>query len=379
MNGVLGLCELLASARAPGVDLDQLHTLRASAQELLRIVEQLIDFVRLEEGRLPLASETFRPDAELRAAVVAARLEVETTSASELSELVPVRVAIAPGAGRAVQGDARRVRQLVRALVSNALRFSHQGAVDVALTRERDLLVVEVRDGGPGISDARIALVFQPFHAERSRRGLGVGLGLATAKRLAERMGGALTIQSAVGGGTRVRLEVPVAPPPGAALGAPKPRLGRGDRVLVVDDDATNRHVAALMLARLGLEADGIASGAEAVEVALRGGHALVLLDLGLPDLDGAEVARRLRATEDPARRLPIYALTGSDDLDERDAALGAGIDAILEKPLRAAALRALLEDPQHLDGRPEAIGATTTLPPPMAEPVRRTQPPSPF
>jgi DNA-binding response OmpR family regulator len=133
------------------------------------------------------------------------------------------------------------------------------------------------------------------------------------------------------------------------------------------------------MLARLGLEADGIASGAEAVEVALRGGHALVLLDLGLPDLDGAEVARRLRATEDPARRLPIYALTGSDDLDERDAALGAGIDAILEKPLRAAALRALLEDPQHLDGRPEAIGATTTLPPPMAEPVRRTQPPSPF
>jgi hypothetical protein len=94
-----------------------------------------------------------------------------------------------------------------------------------------------------------------------------VGLGLATAKRLAERMGGALTIQSAVGGGTRVRLEVPVAPPPGAALGAPKPRLGRGDRVLVVDDDATNRHVAALMLARLGLEADGIASGAEAVSL----------------------------------------------------------------------------------------------------------------
>ncbi len=373
MNGVLGLCELLAGARAPGVDLDQLHTLRASAQELLRIVDQLIDFVRLEEGRLPLASETFQPDAEVRAAVVAAQLEVETTSAGEASELVPVRVSIARGAGRAVQGDARRVRQLVRALVSNALRFSHNGAVEVALTRDGDALVVEILDRGPGISEARVALVFQPFHAERSRRGLGVGLGLATAKRLAERMGGALTVQSAVGGGTRVRLQVPVTPPPARGLPAPSPRLGRGDRVLVVDDDATNRHVATLMLARLGLEADGVASGAEAVEVALRGGHALVLLDLGLPDLDGAEVARRVRAAEDPSRRLPIYALTGSDDEEERCAALDAGVDAILEKPLRAATLHALLDAPVILDGR---TGATGTLPPPPYGTSRPTSPP---
>jgi CheY-like chemotaxis protein len=161
-------------------------------------------------------------------------------------------------------------------------------------------------------------------------------------------MGGRFALRSALGEGTSAELSIPLGPATGAGArvrAVQSLQLARGDRVLVVDDDATNRHVASLMLARLGLSADLAATGEDALAQSASGAHALVLLDLGLPDLDGVEVARALRAREAPGAPVPLYALTGSDDPVERAAALAAGVDGILDKPLRLDALRALVGD----------------------------------
>lgn len=348
MNGVLGMGELLASGPLTAEQQEQLQTLRSSAQELLRIVDQLIDFVRLEEGRLVLGDAPLRPDVELSQAIATARLEL-------VSDVPPppldqrVHASVPPW----IRGDAARLRQLCRALVSNALRFSQRGRVEVDLSWSRGVLTVQVSDGGPGMTEAAAALAFEPFNAERSQRGLGIGLGLVTSRRLTEFMGGTLALTSSVESGTTVVLTLP-APAVDGPQPAPAPETPRlpvvsaerpaSDRVLVVDDDVTNRQVATLMLARLGLQVDAVATGLDAVAAAGRGGHALVLLDLHLPDVDGVEVARRIRSAEASGRHVPIYALTGSDDPAERGAALAAGMDGILDKPLRAAALKAVVQ-----------------------------------
>jgi signal transduction histidine kinase/DNA-binding response OmpR family regulator len=364
MNGVLGMSELLASEALTDEQREQLQTLRSSAQELLRIVDQLIDFVRLEEGRLVLSDAPLRPEVELSQAIAAARQEL-------VSDLPPPPLdqRVQPSVPAWVRGDAQRVRQLARALVSNALRFSQRGRIEAELSWSDGALELRVSDGGPGMTAEAAALAFEPFNAERSQRGLGIGLGLATARHLTARMGGTLSLVSTPDGGTTVRLTIPaplteapqppapwpqrrapqppmIAATPPAARPATTPSASHelGVRVLVVDDDVTNRQVATLMLARLGVVADPVATGLDAVAAAGRGGHRLVLLDLHLPDVDGAEVARRIRAAEDSGQHLPIVALTGSDDPAERQAALAAGVDRILDKPLRAAALREVLE-----------------------------------
>ena len=349
MNGVVGMSELLASEELTDEQREQLQTLRSSAQELLRIVDQLIDFVRLEEGRLVLSDAPLRPEVELSQAIAAARQELVSDVPPP-----PLDQRVQPSVPAWVRGDAHRVRQLARALVSNALRFSQRGRIEAELSWSDDALHLRVSDGGPGMTAKAAALAFEPFHAERSQRGMGIGLGLATARHLTERMGGTLLLVSTPDRGTTVHLtipapltETPPQPTPQAhARPPPSTSASRdlGVRVLVVDDDVTNRQVATLMLARLGVQADPVANGLDAVAAAGRGGHRLVLLDLHLPDVEGAEVARRIRAAEAAGQHLPIIALTGSDDPAERQAALAAGVDRILDKPLRAAALREVLE-----------------------------------
>jgi len=237
-------------------------------------------------------------------------------------------------------------------LVSNALKFTRDGAVAVAVTYERKgrpALILSVRDTGIGMTPEVQRQLFRPFtqaDASITRRFGGTGLGLAISHRLASLLGGSLTVESEPGVGSTFTLRVPVTlvrnreetPLSSTPSFAPGPAL----RVLVAEDNAVNQKVIALMLGRLGHRVDTVANGAEAIEAVERAPYDVVLMDVQMPEIDGLAATRAIRAM--PAhRRVPIVALTANVFAEDRARCTEAGMTDFLAKPVRREALITLL------------------------------------
>jgi signal transduction histidine kinase/CheY-like chemotaxis protein len=362
LNGVIGLNTLLVDTALDAEQRRLVELARLSGESLLHLLNDLLDFSKIESGHVELETLGFDP----------ARLCREVTDlTSEWARDKSIRVVqqLEPGLPATLRGDVARLRQILVNLVSNAVKFTERGEIALHVSfraegRERGWLRVEVRDTGIGIAAADLARLFTPFtqvDASTTRQYGGTGLGLTISKRLAVLMGGTIDVSSTPGVGSCFRIELPfvigsqaVAEP--AAVPAPAPPAERPLRVLVAEDNSVNQVVASAMLKRLGVRADLVDNGLAAVEALAQEPYDLVLMDCRMPVMDGYEACRAIRRRESEGHHngsahVPIIAMTASAIQGDREHCLEVGMDDYLAKPVRLTDLSAVLE--RWLPARP--------------------------
>ena len=342
-HGVLGMNALLLDSGLDAEQTESAKAIRRSAQALVAVVDDVLDFSRLEAGRTELRTGRFDPRAPVREAMgVVAPLAAER--GLELQTTIEDDV---PGS---ILGDADRVRQVLINLVGNAVKYTEQGRVELTVSGG-ERLRFEVRDTGVGLTDEAAATVFEPFTQADSfitRPQGGAGLGLAICHELVLLMGGSLGVESAAGEGSLFWFEVPAREPeetipvaasqPGAALGAVM-----SGRILIVDDNDIGRQLAVRVVERLGCAVEVARNGREAVERASEGGYDLILMDCQMPGMDGYEAASEIRRLEDDGPRTPIIAVTAHALDFERQRCTDAGMDDYLAKPFPPEGLVAVV------------------------------------
>lgn len=352
LNGVLGCVELLLDDKRVAPPHRELaETIRTSGELLLTVINDALEFASAQAGRLRLQERTFAP----RSIVESASRVLRPLAASRAIDLhVHVDDDVPPW----VRGDPIRIKQVLMNLATNALKFTEEGivrvALDVVTTPEGDRsLRWSVTDTGTGIPKEQWARIFEPFvQGDRSstRRFGGSGLGLAISKQLADLMGGQIGLDSELGRGSRFWLCLPERPAiaPQKTITGQLPGPGRVlCRVLLVEDNVVNQKVACRMLSRAGASVEVAQDGAEGVELHRAGYYDLVLMDCHMPRMDGYDATRAIRAYETGVKavRTPIYALTANVLPEDHEKCRRAGMDGVLAKPLRLDRLRELLDE----------------------------------
>jgi signal transduction histidine kinase/CheY-like chemotaxis protein/HPt (histidine-containing phosphotransfer) domain-containing protein len=349
MNGIVGMARLLQETSLGRDQREYADIIVSSARALLRIIDDLLDISKVEAGAFDLEALDFEPRRVVDEVVRLLRPEAE-------SKRLALSATVDPAVPKEARGDPGRLRQALVNLVGNAVKFTESGAVTVLAeaaeeTAEGWVLRFEVRDTGIGIDAAAQERLFKPFSqadSSTTRRFGGTGLGLAISRRLIELMGGRIEVTSAPGAGSTFAFTVRLARPAGAAAAAaPSPLAAPGarrGRVLVAEDNEVNQKVTAVMLDRLGFDADVAGSGDEAVAAAQRRRYDVILMDGQMPGMDGFEATARIRAFEGPVRRTPIVALTASAMRGDRERYLEAGMDDYVAKPMTPEQLAEVLE-----------------------------------
>ncbi len=351
MNGVIGMTELLAATPLDAGQREITETIRSSGQILLAIINDVLDLSTIESGQLALDKSPFALGSVLSQAV---KVVSPAAAAKGLAIEVDADAAIPAH----LVGDPLRLGQVLVNLLSNAVKFTDVGRVTVstrlvpAAGTATAAIRIEVRDSGIGIEPERLSRLFQPFEqgdASMSRRFGGTGLGLAISKRLIELMDGRLWGRSQPGVGSTFSLELPLraaetpsvpSRPLPAALPEPKPISPL--RLLIAEDNPVNQRVASRMLQKLGYQADVVENGRLAVEAAERQAYDVIFMDVQMPELDGLEATRRIKARTGVSPW--IIALTAHALDDDRQQCLAAGMNDFLSKPVQLTELTAALE-----------------------------------
>lgn len=343
MNAILGFAEVALLEQPDANQCEHLEKIVAATKSLLRVVDDVLDFERIDSGKLELETLDFRIEDVLQNV----RDVVERAATAKGLAL---RFKVGDNMPRRLKGDAGRVSQVLMNLCANAVKFTSRGFIEVVVEAEkvseaRVTLHFEVRDTGIGMSPEAQARLFQPFmqaDTSTTRRYGGTGLGLAICKRLIELMGGRIWIESAAGEGTVVFFTIDCAlgdtQAPAAAVareGLPEEAVMLyGKRVLVVDDHPINRMLMAKLLKLANAEAVPAENGLDALRVLQQEGKVdLVLMDLRMPEMDGYEATRRIRA-DDRWAKLPIVAVTASAATYERARCLAVGMNDVIVKPI---------------------------------------------
>jgi signal transduction histidine kinase/DNA-binding response OmpR family regulator len=353
MNGVLGMLEVLEHQGLSEDQCDTLAVIRGSADALLRIIDDVLDFSKIEAGRMELEEIPFSLSGMVTSAV-------QTFRRQAVAKRLRIGAAVRSGSADALIGDPVRVRQILFNLLGNAVKFTERGGVRLRagtapLGEGRQRVTLTVADSGIGMDDPQLARLFQPFaqaDSSTTRRFGGTGLGLSIVRRLAQLMGGDVTVKSALGKGSEftVTLVLQAAsqaiPPSDTATPMQPLAYVPGGRVLVVDDHAVNRQVLLHQLGMLGLEADAAADGAEALSLWRPGRYAVVLADIHMPRMDGYSLTAAIRAheTEFAVPRTPIVAVTANALRGEKERCLEAGMSDYIAKPVTIARLRGKLQ-----------------------------------
>jgi signal transduction histidine kinase/DNA-binding response OmpR family regulator len=384
LNGVLGMVEVLERQGLDKAQQRTVATMRDSAHALLRIIDDVLDFSKIEAGRLELEETGFSLSELVHSVVATFR---QQTAAKGLA----LHLDIAPGSADALVGDPTRVRQILLNLVGNALKFTERGSIRIRVGTEplgagRTVLALAVTDTGIGLSPEQCAGLFQPFaqaDSSTTRRFGGTGLGLSIVRRLAQLMQGDIKVESKVGVGSTftVTLAFRAAPVDSpirsltqpASRPRPKRKGSKRVKVLVVDDHPVNRDVLVRQLDLLGIAADAADHGAAALKAWSRGGYAAVLTDLHMPEMDGYELARRIRDAEADGRdtRTPLIAVTANALKGEEQRCLAVGMDAYITKPVGMDKLRATLERWLSVEG--QAARPTAAARAGQTEPIDRS------
>ncbi|MGO4123017.1 AAA family ATPase [Inquilinus sp. YAF38] len=344
MNGVLGMLQILDRDRLGEEQRRYLEIAEESGKSLLDLIDGILDYARLENSQEALDLQDFDLHRLVADAVELIRPQIAARGLGLTLSIDAPPEAI-------LRSDPRRLGRVLINLLSNAVKFTSEGGIDVTVGLDpmpggRSMLRVAVTDTGIGIAPDMHDRIFGDFiQADSSiaRRYGGTGLGLAICRRIADLLGGTLTVNSAPGAGSTFRLAVPVTPGT-ATPEAPAPVVaGPALSVLVVDDDPINRAVAAGLLGRLGHRVTLADGGPAAIEAAAASVFDVVMMDLHMPGMDGLEATRRIRAL--PGDREPPHILALTADLTDgsRQRCALAGIERILGKPLQLAALQRML------------------------------------
>jgi signal transduction histidine kinase/ActR/RegA family two-component response regulator len=368
MNGVLGYTQMLLETPLNAEQLDCVRTIDASGRGLLVVLNDILDYSKLEAGMLAVESVRF----ELRDVIEdVARLFAPGFAAKGLE----LKVDMPEGADCGIRGDAIRTRQVLVNLLGNALKFTASGHVLLQVRNDSaERTCVEVTDTGIGIDPAVQGRLFDKFvqaDSSTTRRFGGMGLGLAICRQLVELMQGQIGVRSTPGAGATFWFTLPVAggaeavvptmaalpaaplsptpSRPAAAAGASTaamtaPAMPAQPAVLLVEDNDVNRLLAERLLQKLGYKVDLAADGAAAVSLASRTAYPLILMDCHMPVMDGLEATTAIRAMDAQCgRHTPIVAFTAGAMDDERERCLAAGMDGFLAKPIVPDELSAVL------------------------------------
>lgn len=385
LAAMLGMSDLL-DRRDCGPE--QRHTalayLRRACGALLEMVDDITDHASLEQGEVRLRCRTFDLPACLRACADLYRPAAEAKG-------LELQLHLAPQLPRQVSGDSFRLRQALGNLVSNAVKFTEQGRIDVTAGGERlasgaFLLRLDVRDSGPGLEPGEEKAVFESFHRGSAAGGKpGTGLGLNIVRTIARRMGGDVLVRSCPGQGCTFTLEVRLAMAaggPGPESGtpcpaekdaeAPAPAAGplQGLRVLVAEDDAAGRYLLEVRLREQGCTVGLAADGEQVLDMLAAAPWDVILLDAGMPRMDGLTVLERVRAGRSAApRQQAVIVHSAGLPPDEEAHFRSLGVRALLDKPVPPAMLLAALRDvPRGSSGGwqqepPVPCGAEETAP----------------
>ena len=350
MNGVLGHAQHLAEL---GLDAEQrsvVDDILRSGEALLQVLDDVLDFSKLEAGKLRIDSAPFEPRALADDLVVLLGPKARENG-------IALETEIDAGVPFWLVGDAGRIRQVLVNLGGNAVKFTKQGRVVLrvrcdAIEAAVATLRFEVSDTGIGIPASALETIFDAFtqaDASTTRRFGGTGLGLSISRELVQRMGGELGVSSEVGRGSSFWFVLPL-PVCAAPLVSPRERFaarstaGRALRVLAAEDNPVNQRVLRRLLERLGCSVDLASDGAEAVSRLESGEYDLVLMDCQMPGIDGFEATRRIRSLAGSKARIPIVAVTAHALEGDRERCLAAGMDDYVTKPLRPDSLARIVE-----------------------------------
>ena len=361
LNGMLGFAQLLSDSLLDSEQKDYADTISKSGNHLLAIVSGILDFSSIEAGTLAIHVAPLAV-ADL---VKTAEDTVRNTAADKGIELC---CEVAAGVPEQITGDELRIRQVLINLLGNAVKFTSEGSVVLRVAPvsegKRRFLDFSVEDTGIGISSETLGRLFQPFvqaDSTKTRKFGGTGLGLAISKRIAEAMGGAITVASTPGKGSTFTFRFPLESVPSpvsdrertkSALSAHRPPAQTdkapappgGHLVLVVDDDQASSVIAGKMLQGLGYRVECAASGDMALKAFVPGKFSAILMDMAMPVMDGLEATGKIREAEAAAKgRVPIIALTANMLPGDREQCRAAGMDDFLTKPFKKDELAAKL------------------------------------
>ena len=370
LNAVINCLGLLDESELSTAQRRLANTAREAGEALMELVNDILELSNAEAGKLQLRPSVFELTPLLEG--VRAMFQPAATKRG-----IRISLDIATNLPRQIRADPGRLRQVVMNLVSNAAKFSSPGPVNVQVKMvpgedTQPMLQVSVQDHGPAIPPDDAAKLFVPFSRLSNARSAGTpgtGLGLAICERLTRVMGGQLGLRSAPSGGNEFWFTLPLE---AAAAALPNRALTPGSavsllqrpraRILIVEDIPANHLVAATLLRREGFRVDVAESGPAGIALVQRMPYDLVFMDLIMPDMDGLEATRRIRALPDIAARLPIVALTATTSTEDRTRCIAAGMDDMLGKPIRPAALFELV---QSYLGSPNRLVRTAEPPPP--------------
>lgn len=345
LNGILGFAELLLEESDPNVLRETAWIIRDSGKVLLDMISDVLDFSKIESGRLeldpsPVVIRTML--SEIITSISGSALEKHLVVESTVDHAVPVAVFV----------DDKRLRQILLNVLGNAVKFTNEGHIELRLNASAAIdgsvvLFFEIEDTGIGIDPRALEHIFEPFdQADRSvhRQFGGTGLGLSISRKLCRLMQGDLTVQSTLGKGSTfafsVGCELAKFPPPATKIGKAStvPRLAEDFpmSILVVDDVATNRLLACRLLAKMGYDAHTAENGEQAVNMASEKKYHLILMDVFMPGIDGCEATQQIRSRENQTgHRATIFGLSADVMDDNRQRCIESGMDGFLSKPIR--------------------------------------------
>ena len=355
MNGILGMAQLLEDGELDDSQKELVHILRRSSDDLLDLINDVLDFSRLDAGKLTVQTAEFDP---------VAMIEREAARHAEAAQdkSLAFAVDIAADLHRPLVGDEARIGQIVHHLLSNAVKFTERGEIkltarlETAPGEDGKQLSIRVSDTGCGIERDKLEALFEAFtqaDASSTRAHGGAGLGLTIGRRVAEMLGGRLRASSVVGQGSVFKLQVPVGLPAGETAApaastpaAPPQPAEQPIRLLLADDVETNRQVASGLLEALNAEIVAVEDGQAAFDAWKKTRFDLILMDIRMPVMDGHEATQAIRRAEtlDGRRRTPIFAVTGNAARDQVEDYLKAGMDGVVSKPISRGGLMACIE-----------------------------------
>jgi CheY-like chemotaxis protein len=347
LNGVLAMADVMARDELGTRQRERLGVIRESGELLLSVINDVLDLSKIEAGRLELATCDFSLDEMAEGAVSAFQVMAHGKG-------LRFGIAVDPGAAGWWRGDPDRIRQVLSNLVSNAIKFTVEGAVAVRFSLgPTGGLRLTVSDTGIGIAQDKLPTLFEKFiQADNSttRRFGGTGLGLAICRELSQLMGGQVTARSIEGEGSTFVVDLPLArgaaPRAAEPAGVAEPHDQRRLRILAAEDNATNQKVLQAVMEPLDVHLQIVPDGREAVDAWRGGGFDLILMDIQMPVMDGVEAAKAIRAAELSERlpRTPILALTANALVHQVEAYLAAGMDGHVSKPIELKRLYDAIE-----------------------------------